>query len=89
MSLSPGHQLAHYEILEPIGIAGQMAEALEAGHEVGIIHRDLKPANVKVKEDGTVKVLDYGLAKASEGDGRGIVRAHRTCPPPAPHLYAA
>ena len=55
---------------EVIGIAGQMAEALEAGHEVGVIHRDLKPANVKVKEDGTVKVLDYGLAKALEGDGR-------------------
>ena len=53
---------------EALAIARQMAEALEAGHEAGVIHRDLKPANVKVKEDGTVKVLDYGLAKAFEGD---------------------
>jgi len=53
---------------EAIAIAKQIAEALEAGHEAGVIHRDLKPANVKVKEDGTVKVLDYGLAKALEGE---------------------
>jgi len=53
---------------EAVAIAKQIAEALEAGHEAGVIHRDLKPANVKVKVDGTVKVLDYGLAKALEGD---------------------
>ena len=53
---------------ETLAIAKQMAEALEAGHETGVIHRDLKPANVKVKEDGNIKVLDYGLAKALEGD---------------------
>ena len=52
---------------ETIAIAQQIAEALEAGHDAGVIHRDLKPANVKLKEDGTVKVLDYGLAKALEG----------------------
>ncbi len=45
-------------------IARQIADALESAHECGIIHRDLKPANVKVKEDGTVKVLDFGLGKA-------------------------
>ena len=55
-------------IEEALPIARQMAEALEAGHETGVIHRDLKPGNIKVKEDGTVKVLDYGLAKALEGD---------------------
>ena len=51
---------------EAVPIAKQLGEALEAAHEQGIIHRDLKPANIKVRPDGVVKVLDFGLAKAME-----------------------
>src|SRR4029453_9775216 len=54
---------------EALPIARQIAVALEAAHEQGIIHRDLKPANVKVREDDTVKVVDFGLAKALEPAG--------------------
>ena len=61
---------------DALPIAKQIAEALEAAHEAGVIHRDLKPANIKIKPDGTVKVLDFGLAKAMPtlspwGEGRG------------------
>jgi serine/threonine protein kinase len=53
---------------EAVSIALQIAEALEAAHDQGIVHRDLKPANIKLRPDGTVKVLDFGLAKAWETD---------------------
>jgi serine/threonine-protein kinase len=82
MSLAPGTRLGAYEVEgetladriatgpipvdEALAIARQIAEALEAAHEQRIIHRDLKPANIKVRQDGTVKVLDFGLAKALE-----------------------
>ena len=75
MELVPGEDLSQriargaIPLDEALPIAKQIAEALEAAHEQGIIHRDLKPANVKVRPDGIVKVLDFGLAKALEPTG--------------------
>src|SRR5262249_10575265 len=59
-------QRAPIPLSEALPIAKQIVEALEAAHEQGFIHRDLKPANIKLRPDGTVKVLDFGLAKAFE-----------------------
>jgi serine/threonine protein kinase len=82
MELVEGETIADRIAREPIPIdealpiAKQIAEALEAAHEQGIIHRDLKPANIKVRPDGAVKVLDFGLAKLAEpGLGIGDTRS--------------
>ena len=64
---------------EALPIARQIAEALEVAHDQRIVHRDLKPANVKVRDDGTVKVLDFGLAKAL--DSAAGSRANATMSP--------
>ncbi len=74
MELVPGEDLAErlkrgsIPFPEAMEIAGQIAEALEAAHDQGIVHRDLKPANVRLTPDGKVKVLDFGLSKAIEGN---------------------
>src|SRR5262249_1538503 len=74
MELVPGETLADrikrgaIQVDEALGIATQITEALEAAHEQGVMHRDLKPANIKVTDQGKVKVLDFGLAKAFARD---------------------
>ena len=79
MELVPGDTLEHIlsqrklTVIEVLRLCSQIAAAVEAAHEKGIVHRDLKPANVKVTPDGTVKVLDFGLAKALESDGVSIL----------------
>lgn len=71
----PKPQTAGLALDVVLPIAKKIAEALEAAHEQGIIHRDLKPANIKVRPDGTVEVLDFGLAKAMEPAGASSAHA--------------
>ena len=91
MELVEGEDLAQriargaIPVAEALPIAKQIADALEAAHEQGIIHRDLKPANIKVRPDGTVKVLDFGLAKAMEPPARRFSRASSRSPQRSRH----
>ncbi len=92
MELVEGEDLAErlsrgpIPVEDAIPMARQVADALEAAHERGVVHRDLKPANVKVRPDGTVKVLDFGLAKAYRQDDSGVGDAD---PAHSPTLTAA
>jgi len=99
MELVEGEDLSHrlargaIPLDEVLAIATQIAEALEAAHDRGIIHRDLKPANIKVRPDGVVKVLDFGLAKALSPDGASATADAMNSPtmtsparPPSPGL---
>ncbi len=86
LELVEGPTLAHriargpLALEEALPIAKQITEALEAAHDAGIVHRDLKPANIKLRPDGTVKVLDFGLAKALAADPSSMASAASESP---------
>ncbi|HEY7187420.1 MAG TPA: protein kinase [Vicinamibacterales bacterium] len=81
LALASGPSAPGLPIEEAVAIAIQIAEALEAAHNEGVIHRDLKPGNIKVKPDGTVKVLDFGLAKLNAPSMSPAMGSTITAPP--------
>jgi eukaryotic-like serine/threonine-protein kinase len=92
MELVPGEDLAErlkrgpIPVDEATAVARQIAEALGEAHTYGIVHRDLKPANVKLTPDGKVKVLDFGLAKASSAEAGDALSGSRAALSQSPTL---